>query len=834
MKSKIITTYLQALFKTGDVFEIRILDAVLPSSNWQHTESGYFDYDHIETVPNLLANFKTYGGVYITLNPVKPDLLARANNRFKKAKSRETTSDKDVLCRRWMLIDVDPVRPAGISATETERSLSFDKAAEISAGLETMGWPKPMCVNSGNGTQLLYRINLPADDGGLIQHCLQELSPCSTEDVHVDLSVHNPARICRLPGTWNRKGDSTESRPHRIAEIFELPEDMNIVSEELLQKLAGNYCKNCNSSTTKESSTVAANSQHITTCGGKSGKVVANCDYLTAIDDFNQRGELAPILEKHGWTLKSEVDGKQEWCRPGRESGPRSAIFDDKGFKVFSENAQPFEPKGYNRFGVYKLLEHNGDDSAAIAALKAEGYGHDDSDVDFSGILGMSAPSSDSPSHNLTLCEDNSDKLSPEPDITDPGPIPEKMFHVPGFVGEIVDFCLQSAPYPNLPLAFCGALALQSHLCARKICESGDLRTNLYLLALAGSSGGKNFPRNINTHILTCIGEAKCLGDKFASGEGLQDELFRHPVKLYQNDEIDGLIQAVNKSRDGRLESIMSTLLTMFTSSNTLYPMRSKAGKDDGGFIDQPHLTIFGTATPKYYYEALSERMLTNGFFARMIIVDVGKRPEGQEPKPVKNIPKCVIDTARWWHELQPGSFQGNLANFHPVPNVVPYSQDAQEALRIFRNQADIEYSLAEDRNDEVAKTVWGRANENARKLAMLYACSTNHENPYINITAAQWAMAFIDHQVRRMLYMAGQFASSGEFDAQCKNLLRKLRKAPSGRLEHSMLLKRMKVKAKEFRDLIETLAQRGDVEIISTPTKGRPTIEYVVKEGVL
>ena len=49
-----IITALRTLFEAGDrhgrseIFEIRILDAVLPSSNWQHTESGYFDYDHID------------------------------------------------------------------------------------------------------------------------------------------------------------------------------------------------------------------------------------------------------------------------------------------------------------------------------------------------------------------------------------------------------------------------------------------------------------------------------------------------------------------------------------------------------------------------------------------------------------------------------------------------------------------------------------------------------------------------------------------------------------------------------------------------------------------
>lgn len=393
-------TALRTLFEPGDrhgrseIFEIRILDAVLPNSNWQHTESGYFDYDHIDDVPNLLANFKTYGGVYVTLNPVNPDLLARANNRFKKAKSRETTSDKDILRRQWMLIDVDPVRPAGISATDNEKSLAFNKAMKIKSGLASMDWPEPMVVDSGNGTQLLYRIDLPADDGGLIQQCLQALSPCSTDDVHVDLSVHNPARICRLPGTWNRKGDSTETRPHRVAEIVAKPDAMQIVSTDLLHKLVGN-------SIGEASPTLSTNSQYITTYSDIGQQVVTNYDLSSSIDDFNQRGDIAPILTKHGWTLKSESD-QQYWWRPGKNNGQHSATYDSTVFYVWSDNATPFKARqGYNRFGVYKLLEHADDDSAAIAVLKAQGYGVDDSDVDLSGILSKLCEKHDAPNPAL-------------------------------------------------------------------------------------------------------------------------------------------------------------------------------------------------------------------------------------------------------------------------------------------------------------------------------------------------------------------------------------------------------------------------------------------------
>jgi Bifunctional DNA primase/polymerase, N-terminal len=99
----------------------------------------------------------------------------------------------------------------------------------------------------------------------------------------------------------------------------------------------------------------------------------------------------------------------------------------------------------------------------------------------------------------------------------DPGVLPERLFDVPGFVRRVMDFTLANAPYPNVGLAFCGAMALQSFLAGRKVCTTGDLRTNVYLLALAGSGTGKEFPRKVNSQVLFQIGESKSLGDKFTS-----------------------------------------------------------------------------------------------------------------------------------------------------------------------------------------------------------------------------------------------------------------------------------------------------------------------------
>jgi len=535
-------------------------------------------------------------------------------------------------------------------------------------------------------------------------------------------------------------------------------------------------------------------------------------------DDFAERGDVRALLTSHGWALAKSGENEY-WRRPGKASG-WSATLKDRVFYVFSANADPFKPgKAYGPFGVYTLLEHNGDYSGAASALRALGYGQDApaGGVDISGIVAQAIPRTDLPPAM----------------VDDPGPVPCELMRIPGFVSEVMDFCLQTAPYPSQVMAFCGAVAVQSFLAARKVRDPGDNRTNLYLLGLGYSSAGKDWPRRINTRLLHDIGLGHCCGDKFASGEGLQDALFLNPAMLFQTDEIDTMLQSISKSKDARYENLMGTLLTMYTSSASVYPMRRKAGKENPGAIDQPSLTVFGTAVPTHYYEALSSRMLTNGFFARMIVLEAGARPDGQEPC-IPDLPQRLIETGRWWADFQPGERVGNLYNVHPVPKVVQQTDEAKALLVETRRAAEAEYRKAEARSDEVGTTVWGRVSENTRKLALIHAVSANHTNPVIGPDAVAWASTFVQHQTRRMLFMASQHVADGEFDAECLKVIRKLRSAPEGTLSHSVLLKRMKMESRKFQDLINTLVQRGDMEAVKNDTAGRPNLRYRlrVKEG--
>ncbi|HEV3109267.1 MAG TPA: phage/plasmid primase, P4 family [Candidatus Binataceae bacterium] len=192
---------------------------------YNQTYSGYFDYKHLPEAARLAAGIKA-SGVYVTLNPCSTALLARAANRIVE-KPQSTTADPDIVRRRWLPIDLDPRRAAGISSSDSEKAAAMARAEEIREYLAGLSWVEPIVGDSGNGGHLLYPIDLPNDDASrkLIERGLKALAlRFSDEKVDLDIKVGNASRIWKLYGTVARKGDSTEERPHRLSRILYDPQ----------------------------------------------------------------------------------------------------------------------------------------------------------------------------------------------------------------------------------------------------------------------------------------------------------------------------------------------------------------------------------------------------------------------------------------------------------------------------------------------------------------------------------------------------------------------------------------------------------------------------------
>lgn len=217
------------------LFEIRILEN-------SKIISGYFT-----SVDTMLAELKRLTNrnginIYIVMNTVNDACYARPQKDRFIEHPKHTTSDKDIIRRDWLLIDVDPERPAGVSSTKEELKRSQDVSKAVIEYLTSLGFSDPVIARSGNGTHLMYKISLPNDDAGrdLIKGCLIALNgKFSNNGVKIDTAVFNASRVTKLYGTMAKKGTHTEERPHRLSKLISAPDEIKITKEEALRELAG-------------------------------------------------------------------------------------------------------------------------------------------------------------------------------------------------------------------------------------------------------------------------------------------------------------------------------------------------------------------------------------------------------------------------------------------------------------------------------------------------------------------------------------------------------------------------------------------------------------------
>lgn len=203
LDAKEIETTLERVHE-GRLVEIRILDK-------KQIVSGYY-LDYRKAAQDILEydTKRQPDGIYMTLQEIHPGLIARAPDQLV-TNPAQTTSDRDVIGYRWMLIDIDPVRPAGISASGAELAAAgevYDRLLKFNCEIAAF---------SGNGYHMLCKRNVPY---GVVQ--LRDWAASYESDkAKVDLSTWKPSQITKVYGTWARKGFEVGGRVWRRSYIID-------------------------------------------------------------------------------------------------------------------------------------------------------------------------------------------------------------------------------------------------------------------------------------------------------------------------------------------------------------------------------------------------------------------------------------------------------------------------------------------------------------------------------------------------------------------------------------------------------------------------------------
>lgn len=204
--------------------------------------SGYF-----KSFDNLCKQLEPYTEmddeqIYFVMNEISSDCYARPQcEKFVKS-PKATTKDDEIITRKFLLCDFDPIRLPNISSSPEQFEFAHKKAQDVYRYLKNdCGFEDMVVAISGSGWHLLIPVNIPCNEetDKIVKDFYAYMGNKFTDDkVEYDVKVYNRSRITKLYSVISKKGANLPSNPWRQSKIVYIPSDLKATPLEKIKELA--------------------------------------------------------------------------------------------------------------------------------------------------------------------------------------------------------------------------------------------------------------------------------------------------------------------------------------------------------------------------------------------------------------------------------------------------------------------------------------------------------------------------------------------------------------------------------------------------------------------
>jgi hypothetical protein len=398
---------------------------------------------------------------------------------------------------------------------------------------------------------------------------------------------------------------------------------------------------------------------------------------------------------------------------------------------------------------------------------------------------------------------------------------PASHFTMPdGLAGEIAQYCMDTAPVPNLPYALMAGLLTISLLSRnRYLVPPFNTRLNLYVAAVGETSCGKDAPPQMVGSMARMVGIGNSVTEGVSSGVALQRALSEVPdhALFYWQDEIWEMLQAADSFKgSGYKKELTAALMTLYGRAGSSYQGRKYAdAKNNIEPIQNPYMIFGGATTPARFMEALSQKYVADGFLNRLIVFQSDGVPP-QVPPTGEILPPTLKQQLT---QLYDPSF--TEIPIHRTGVLIRREPGVDERLTDFGQECRAMLTSNPDLG-----ALWSRGFENSVKVAGIQAVGTDREHPVITLNQADWAINLVSHCLESFGLQLEQHMFEGEFDKQCKNALEYIRNplkytgdkrwgdfCARGVMPRGLLTKRLRnVRSMGISEIIKKLLESGEI----------------------
>lgn len=389
-----------------------------------------------------------------------------------------------------------------------------------------------------------------------------------------------------------------------------------------------------------------------------------------------------------------------------------------------------------------------------------------------------------------------------------------------GLLQVISQWILDNGRRPVREFAILGALSFVSALYGRRFVGPTGAGLNVYMVGVAGPGFGKDHPQKALRTLATDTALDKLIGPgEVTSGSAIEKAVRREPCFIMPWDEIGVVLQSVNgRTASSWAQTIRKVLLELYGLSTGIWTGKEHADpkREAATPIHCPTVSLLGMTTPTTFYKGLTEESLSDGFVARLTVIEALNRPDRHVAPPLIVTPPSLVAALKQVTTDMP-KVGGNMSRYaagdmRPSLHAVPWESEDVEKRWI-----EIEdWQIAEIEENGASDGVVGRAAEQTIKYATMRALSRDGSRARVTRDDIEWGYAIVQRSLDSISRGIRDHMAGSQFEELCKAVLLALKQSKSGTLPLSVLLRARGVSKAEdrlVRSAIDRLAAVGDIE---------------------
>ena len=390
-----------------------------------------------------------------------------------------------------------------------------------------------------------------------------------------------------------------------------------------------------------------------------------------------------------------------------------------------------------------------------------------------------------------------------------------------GYLGRFCSWVNENSMRSQPILTLGGTLAFFGALFGRKVKDELEARTNIYCMGVGVSSAGKQHVQRCIRKVVSKVGCKQLLGAcDFASDTAIENTISRKKSVVFLLDEIGHILMNLKSKPTSCTDKIISTLMRIWSSAPDSYIPKAYADDDNEVEVVQPCLSIYGTSTPDRFIEGMSTAELNDGWLSRCLVFHTGTFPFKNRLYKERTPPSDICEFVSAWANrvIEPKNkytveaWQNHTGDecvtADPIQIEIKTVSEAEEILRNF----DLTSRAIGEESPSLA-CLWSKAEENARKFALIKAASTDYDNPVIDAASANYGCQLASYLLRDFGFnMAGRLSSNPYEEKKNRiwDLIRK--RGAAGCSKKQLAVSSGWSSKKERIDLLEDLRESGRI----------------------